>query len=355
MRLIHGLTNSLANRLILGLLLCITLSRPGIAQIDTCGVLVPHIIFCFVPPCPQCPPLFETDSGERFSLDNLGSFQVGDRVQVTGALSSCSFSLCARNNCIANNTISECVDPPNAFSLTTPANNAPFCHYGVFDWEATTDPNGGPITYKLIIANDIGFSTNSIIYEQDGLIISHAAIDKDVKLIPEGAEDGDLFYWKVEATNDRGAVTSSNIHVFELNPNITSGGIITSVAFSARGDTFMQAVRSDAYQGNANAIADGEGVDGYSTNPDKIVPPPHPAPPNVTATATMLQTKVNGPIEVIACLSDDQAPQGGSSNSRGKCGNNEAQIASMQIQLEEGMEKTVFFDLDLIMRDGFEN
>jgi hypothetical protein len=53
--------------------------------------------------------LFQADTGESFSLANLGAFQVGDRVRVSGALGGACVTTCANaQTCIADNTIELC-------------------------------------------------------------------------------------------------------------------------------------------------------------------------------------------------------------------------------------------------------
>ena len=59
--------------------------------------------------------LFQADSGGLFFLDNLGGFQVGDRVRVIGDLDPTCATICQQQNgCIRNNVISEDVDDPFA-------------------------------------------------------------------------------------------------------------------------------------------------------------------------------------------------------------------------------------------------
>ena len=56
--------------------------------------------------------LFQADAGGLFVLDDLGGFQVGDRVEVTGCLNPNCFTTCQQGDgCIENNTISDCPDP----------------------------------------------------------------------------------------------------------------------------------------------------------------------------------------------------------------------------------------------------
>ena len=69
---------------------------------DDCGVLVQGV---------EC-VLFQADSGGLFVLENLGGFQVGDRVQVNGCLNPFCFTICQQGNgCIEDNTIEPCGEP----------------------------------------------------------------------------------------------------------------------------------------------------------------------------------------------------------------------------------------------------
>ena len=54
--------------------------------------------------------LFQADAGGLYLLSNLGSFQVGDRVEVRGCPKDC-ITICQQGNgCIEDNTIQLCED-----------------------------------------------------------------------------------------------------------------------------------------------------------------------------------------------------------------------------------------------------
>ena len=68
-------------------------------RVDICGRLVQGA---------EC-LLFEADGGGRFVLDNVGTFDPGDRVRVTGDLDpSCATTCLEGDGCIQNNTIGAC-------------------------------------------------------------------------------------------------------------------------------------------------------------------------------------------------------------------------------------------------------
>jgi hypothetical protein len=90
--------------LLVALALVLVATRPGRLLAGTggyseCGNLVQGV---------SC-VLFQADSGNRYLLDNRGSFVVGDRVFVTGTLDPNCFTICLEGQgCIRNNTISSC-------------------------------------------------------------------------------------------------------------------------------------------------------------------------------------------------------------------------------------------------------
>jgi len=66
---------------------------------EGCGVLVQGV---------EC-VLFQADTGGLYALDNIGDFQVGDRVWVQGVLNPYCATICMQGNtCIENNIISAC-------------------------------------------------------------------------------------------------------------------------------------------------------------------------------------------------------------------------------------------------------
>jgi hypothetical protein len=68
-------------------------------QFNSCGTIIQGV---------EC-PLFAADAGGTYILDTIGSFQIGDRVRVTGSLDPLCVSFCQQGDgCIRNNTITAC-------------------------------------------------------------------------------------------------------------------------------------------------------------------------------------------------------------------------------------------------------
>jgi hypothetical protein len=77
----------------------------GLECVTECGELVQGI---------EC-VLFQADSGGLYLLENLGGFNVGDLVEVSGCLDPDCFTICLEGDgCIFQNTIAECVSPSEA-------------------------------------------------------------------------------------------------------------------------------------------------------------------------------------------------------------------------------------------------
>ena len=74
----------------------------GLECVTECGELVQGV---------EC-VLFLADSGGLFLLENLGGFNVGDQVEVTGCLDPGCFTICLQGDgCIFQNTIEACLEP----------------------------------------------------------------------------------------------------------------------------------------------------------------------------------------------------------------------------------------------------
>ena len=64
-----------------------------------CGMIVDNFGLCLV---------LETATGDRYNLDNFGTFGIGDLVLVEGTLDPGCFNICSANPCVFNNTIVAC-------------------------------------------------------------------------------------------------------------------------------------------------------------------------------------------------------------------------------------------------------
>ncbi len=111
-------------------------------------------------------------------------------------------------------------DPPSAFSLLSPADGATVDDYPLCDWDDSTDPEGGDITYDLWYSTEDDFST----YEElSGLTDSEHQFS-DAELAPDTT-----YYWKVMATDgyddtwstETWSFTTTNIGLYGVEPSAT--------------------------------------------------------------------------------------------------------------------------------------
>ncbi len=112
--------------------------------------------------------------------------------------------------------------PPKSFSLLSPDNDATAKTSLILDWEHTTDPDGDLVTYNLIIGTDEELQT--IVYQEEGLKHSLAIIDNQAQVINEttgeiqkGLKNQQTYYWRVEAVDNFGERTFSEIYSFFTN------------------------------------------------------------------------------------------------------------------------------------------
>lgn len=120
-------------------------------------------------------------------------------------------------------------DPPAAFHLLSPANapqpgtSQPATSL-VFTWESSHDTDG--LTYTLLISTDPGF--NNVVYRKEEIAAPMTYVDSKA-----GLNDDTTYYWKVEAVDGYGAITSSS-EVWSFHTNNTNGipGIITGIMYS---------------------------------------------------------------------------------------------------------------------------
>ncbi|WP_372767146.1 hypothetical protein [Lutibacter sp.] len=85
---------------------------------------------------------------------------------------------------------------PTTPVLTSPTNNL-LCINNVvnFQWNASTDPDGDPITYQIQVAKDNLFS-------QIAHTVTSTNASKSISL-----EKGNAFYWRVKATDNKSAAS----------------------------------------------------------------------------------------------------------------------------------------------------
>lgn len=93
---------------------------------------------------------------------------------------------------------------PKAFNLTAPANNATgIAHLAALSWQAATDPDGDAVTYTVYL--DKNPSPTTIV--SSGLTTTNYTLTLPL-------ESSTVYYWKVIATDAKGATTASSVFKF---------------------------------------------------------------------------------------------------------------------------------------------
>lgn len=114
---------------------------------------------------------------------------------------------------------------PKSFKLLSPIKQAETQTVLIFDWEKTTDPDSDPVTYNLVIGQCDNDQFNTLVYRQEELHYSMAAITattliKEGDTQREGLRDQTQYCWQVEAVDAFGSITKSPIAWFKTNnPN----------------------------------------------------------------------------------------------------------------------------------------
>ncbi|MBF0160367.1 MAG: VCBS repeat-containing protein, partial [Magnetococcales bacterium] len=167
-------------------------------------------------------PMSYNSTTRRWELNsssiNTVSFNTAGRYQVQYSVRDGESGLLATpmvGNLYRSNSSSN--QAPRSFALQQPAARATINSVGPFDWDNSSDPDGGnnPVTYTLVIARDAALS--QVIYRQEGLQRSHAVVNFRQLALEVAAGD---YYWRVEAVDGYGASTPSNIGQFKLEfPN----------------------------------------------------------------------------------------------------------------------------------------
>jgi len=122
--------------------------------------------------------------------------------------------------------------PPNPFHLASPVDKEETQTILIFDWESTDDPDGDPITYIFTIADNESFK--EFVYQKEQLDASMTYVDDNVKLKDLGGlRPKSYFHWKVEAVDQFGAKTTSDIRTFTTNNPGAPPGIASIRVYNA--------------------------------------------------------------------------------------------------------------------------
>jgi hypothetical protein len=106
-----------------------------------------------------------------------------------------------------------CNRPPGDFSLVSPADGAADVSVPlVLDWEDTTDPDGHAVTYTVSISENEDLS-GAIVKEN----IRHSTL---LVTAEDGLLEDTRYYWKVQAIDELGSATETEVWSFlpSINP-----------------------------------------------------------------------------------------------------------------------------------------
>jgi len=123
----------------------------------------------------------------------------------------------------------------------------------LFDWDASTDTDGDPITYTLEISTDNSFAT--VDYRREEILDSYAYVG------PEGAlKDNTIYFWRVIAVDAYGGTGTSSVFSFKTNEtNVVRGAIFVTVTNSIPDATLAGAVVTAEKAGTTQLVAPLEG------------------------------------------------------------------------------------------------
>ena len=118
---------------------------------------------------------------------------------------------------------------PGSFALVAPADGAAESTVLLLEWGATTDPEGDPLSYTVLISTDPYFGAYSKVFRKEEIL------DPLTEIGPElGLADLTTYYWKVQAVDRYGAVRdSSQIRSFTTNNTNGLGAVIKGRVTSA--------------------------------------------------------------------------------------------------------------------------
>ncbi len=157
---------------------------------------------------------------------------------------------------------------PTAFSLVSPGALAPWNGTDTvntittFDWEDAIDPDADNVSYNLLIADDNSFTdftransdgtctVRSGVYLQQELTSSSTYVDSIAALC-----DNTTYYWKVEAVDAFGLITTSN-QVFVFHTDDTNAQIGTIIALVKSSVTNQKLILSNVGDSISNSFGE---------------------------------------------------------------------------------------------------
>jgi hypothetical protein len=140
---------------------------------------------------------------------------------------------------------------PGQFLLTSPPNASSEKTALLLDWEDTSDPEGNPFTYTVLISRDKTFV--AVDYRLEHITQSTAFIGPGA-----GLKDLTTYYWKVLAVDAYGAVVASGSRSFSTNNTNGLPGLISGyVTDAATGNPISGALVHSSISGTVTAGANG--------------------------------------------------------------------------------------------------
>jgi hypothetical protein len=120
--------------------------------------------------------------------------------------------------------------PPDLFSLLAPIDDSEQTSMPVFNWNIANDPDGDAITYNLIIATDSNFY--NIVLQKEEILFPPFILDDPLAL-----KDLTHYFWKIQAVDNFGSVTSSGTRGFHTDNTNGFHGWVTGQVKSVVGLT----------------------------------------------------------------------------------------------------------------------
>jgi 6-phosphogluconolactonase (cycloisomerase 2 family) len=127
--------------------------------------------------------------------------------------------------------------PPTPVQLLNPTHHSESATTVIFNWQKSTDPDGDPLTYTLLLATEPSFQ--NLIYQQTGLITTmtylnaDSVIDDPLNQGQLGLRDGTEYAWKVQTIDKYGAMSESEVFTFRTNDTNFPPGLGSLYVYNA--------------------------------------------------------------------------------------------------------------------------